>query len=207
MWTQKDALILVEKYFRDDEKEVLMQRLPWYYAFTKVFVCMLSVFVLSAGIVYRFRKPMEPGILLAYLIIGSFILHYIVTRSIFPNYVVVSQYSVYRYIKKSIDRADELKWSDVQSVSVKIWRIGHKLATVTILGKSAYIKQLPFLKRQITIRGAQKNPIGLSFRDLSLSKPISFRFVIANFDEWIQVLQDLQSVSENKYKVSVKGKA
>lgn len=205
MWQEKTALVTLESFFQKDERFQIVQRLPWFYAFSKQFIlALLLFFLLAAGAIIIFYPPPAILLLLAFMSLCAF-LYYAVTRSVYGNYTVITQFSVYRYIRKQIQQIDELPFSKVESITVKQLDFFPKYASVTIRCYPAYVKEMPFLKRLYALKTVQKNPEKADMRSLSLGKPVYLRLVCKNPREVYLVLRDIKYLMGYTFRLYAKG--
>lgn len=205
MWCDKDALIAIEKYFRTDEKYFRLQKQPWRYSFSVKVTFALFFFVAFCAIVLVNRERMPRGVILLFLLTCFYAFYYLVLRCIYPNYILISKYAIYRYIGRRDAQVDEIQWSEVEKIRVNPMQDSQNSAFVTIKCRPEYIRKILLLKQKHTIKHARKHPLGLDFRDLTITKPLSLHFVVHDYDEW---LRDFRIIRESKgysYRIDSKG--
>lgn len=206
MWQEKSALATIESFFRKDERFQLVQRLPWFYALSVRFLLgWLSFAVVTLATYLLFASL--PVFVWLLLLAGHFIcLYYTVTRSLYGNYTVVTQYAVYRYINKQIRQIDELPLSKVRSITVKQICFSPKHAVVTLSSNPSYAREMPYLKRLYGIKTAQQNPEKADMRSLSLGKPIRLRLVLNSPRETYMIFSDIKTLMGYSYTMYAKGR-
>ncbi len=206
MWQEKSALATLEGFFRKDERFQLVQKLPWFYALSMRFLLGWLLLLLLTLSVYLLLPPMPVILWLLLFAAHSACLYYAVTRSLYGNYAVVTQYAVYRYINKQIRQIDELPLSTVKSITVKQLRYSPDKAVVTLRCHTSYRREMPYLKRLYGIKTAQQNPEKADMRSLSLGKPVSLRLVFQNPRETYLVFSDIKTMMGYSYTMYAKGR-
>ena len=202
MWQQKDALTLAESYFRKNEKYLFVEVLPWYYfiSFRFFLVLMGSFLVVLLGILLFAELP--SAVIALYLLLGGAILYYAVTRSVYPNYMVLSQKSVYRFIQKSLRQFDEIPIDKIWKIEIRPLLFSKKRGVLTIQCTKEYVRSHPERRRQYEIRHAQQNPEKVNPRFLISRKPTRLRVVIKNPQEYCTVFNELKQIMEYRYTIS-----
>lgn len=202
MWKKKDALTLAESYFRKDEKYLFVEILPWYYCFSLPFLSVVLCYAISLLFgVYLWDEIPAFGIAV-YLIFGACIVYYAVTRSVYPNYMVVSQQAIYRFIKKSIQQFDEIPLCKIEAIRIRPFAFSKKHAIMTVQCTKEYVRSRPESKRQYEIRHAQEKPEKVDPRFLASRKPTKLRVVIRKPQEYFNVFYELRNVMGYRYMLS-----
>ena len=206
MWQEKSALTTVESYFRKDEKPRIVQSLPWYYALSSKFILSACLFVAIVILTVLFFSPLPPYVIVLFCAVGFVFTYYGVTRSAYGNYVIITQYAVYRFIDKQIQQIDELPLSMAKSITVKQLRRNPKYALVSIQCHPSYAKQMPYFKRLYTLKNAQKDPEKADMRNLSLGKPIRLRLVCKNPRDTYLAFSEAKTIMGYSYTLYAKGR-
>lgn len=206
MWREKTALVALESFFRKDERFQIVKELPWFYAFSAyVVIAFLVTSLISIIVIWAF----SPLSVFATLFLGAIFfawVYFIGTRSLYGNYFAVTQYSVYRYIKKQIPQMDELPLNDVDSITVKKLWFAPRYASVCIRCRKDYLRRMPGLNRLYDLKNAQKNPEKADMRSLSLGKPVYLRLVCKNPREVYYIFADMKSIMGYSYRLYAKGR-
>ena len=202
MWRQKEALTLAESYFRKDEKYLFVEVLPWYYFFSLRFLMVLVGFLVSTVLGALLLKNIPAVGYAAYLLFGGGIVYYAVTRSVYPNYMVISQMSVYRFILKSIRQFDEIPVCKIGKVDIRPLSFSRKRAILTIQCSKEYVHSHPERRRQYELRHAQQNPEKVNPRFLASRKATRLRVVIRNPKDYYTVFNELKQMLDYSYSIS-----
>lgn len=205
MWCDKDALITIEKFFRVDETCLRLQRQPWHYTFSVTVTFIMFCLVAFCTVIFVDWERMPRGLILLCLPICFYSIFYFTTRCIYPNYILISKYAIYRYIGRRGVQVDEIQWSEVKKICISRIQDSQKTAFVTVKCRPEYIRKILFLKQKHTIRRAQKNPLGLDFRDFSVTKPFSLHFVVHHCDEWLHAFRIIRETKGYSYRIISKG--
>ena len=206
MWQEKTALTTIESYFRKDERFQLVQKLPWYYALSAAYLLSVFAFLVFGALLFLLCSPLPTLVLLLLFLAFCAFLYYGVTRSVYGNYTVFSQFSVYRFIDKQIPQIDEFPLSKAKSITVAQLWFAPQYASVTIRCHSSYAKEMPSLKRMYSLKTVQRNPEKADMRSLSLGKPIRLRLVCRNPRETYTILSDIKTLMGYSYVLYAKGR-
>ena len=198
-------MTLAERYFRKDEKALFVEVMPWYYFLSPPFFLLLLLYSMIVAPAFLLWNDMPIAIACVFCLPGVLILYYSVTRSLYPNYAVISQTTVYRFIQKSIKQFDELPLSNVRQINVRPIPLSKSRCSITFLCTNEYIRSRPEHRRQYEIRHAQQNPEKVNPRFLASRKPIRLRLVAKKPKEYISVFSELRQVMGYCYTLSVKG--
>ena len=193
---------MAERLFRKDEKCLFVEVLPWYYCFSLTFLSIVSVYALLFCIGLWLCQDIPIAVFVSYWAVGGCILYYAVTRSLYPNYAVLSQRSVYRLIRKSIHQYDEIPLCEVSSIRIKPLPLSNDRALLMIRCTESYVRSHPERRRQYEIRHAQENPEKVNPRLLFSRKPTRLRLVVNHPAEYETVFKELREMMGYRYSIS-----
>ena len=206
MWSEKNALTLAETYFRKDEKYLFVEILPWYYCFSFLYLFWIIVYGLALAMACYLFNDIPVVVCIGFIVFGACILYYGVTRSIYPNYLIISQHSVYRFILKNIRQFDEIPIKDIEGFRIRSILFSNERAVLTIKCNREYRNSRPERRRKYMIRHAQENPEKVNPRFLASRKATKLRVVVRKPDEYGYVLNELRHTMGYQYEVETEGK-
>lgn len=200
-----DAMAYVQTYFSKEEFSLFSQWLPRLYC-----ICAQSILLLSAyASLFAFPFLVFPSAKLPLTIwigyVGCLLIRAYVFR-ICSNLVVVTQQAFYRYFRIQEERVDEIRWEEVQTVTIRPWRIAPSLATVTLRRHKRRLRELPLVSRLRLYRDRYKRPETLDFRALSLNRPHSIRVVVRRHGELYERCKQLKDTEGYTYIIRRKEK-
>ena len=200
-----DALAYVGTYFSGEEYGLFSQWLPRYYYFCartlSRFPAYASLFVFPFLIF-----PSQKIFLSLWLFYGAaFVIKAFVIRSVCSNLLVVTQRAVYLYFRFHMERVDEIRWEDVQTVTFRTWRFAPSLATVKLRKQGSTVQIRPMLDRMRIYHNRYKRPEELDYRELSLTHPHTLRLVVRNHGELYERCKQLKQTEGYTFLLKRKG--
>ncbi len=199
MWSEKDALVLIKTYFRKEEVCLFVQRVPRFYAISKGLLFVFSVFATLC--LYVFQRLLPSGTVILFLLVDVLLFYDFSLNVLFQNYIVVSQYSIYRYRKLLTVRIDEWEWPDVNKASLRVWRFMPGFATFSLRMRAVPLREASPIKNLLIRKNLYRHLETVDFRELSLRQPRSLRIAVRNHTELRRIMETLKKTEGFLYHI------
>lgn len=205
MWSEKDALIAVMRYFRSGESCILIQKPHRFLGIARSELVWLLIYVAVMILFCCFLQIITAFYWFLLIVISVIVWKKIAHHVICKNYIILTEFAVYRYIRSIEPKIMQSEWSDVICVTVKRSRFAPSYATVSILcQKDRLPKRFTLPKKLFRLRFG-KIDLSKVYIDTSHLRPIKQTFAVEATEEFMQIIREIRSMPQHSFVIRTRG--